>query len=137
MASKNTYTNLTALDAIINGADPRNDEELMTKLKMMRASETKKREAAKNAPRKPSKEAIANRNLAVAMVKAIYDNGNEPVTASWVSSHVQFLETPNKVGGKAKIAKREGWIENGARDGRQTTYVVTQAGIDMLASLQQ
>lgn len=133
--AKEGYTNITALQAVLDGTAVTDDDALKTKIQAMLTSEQNKREAQKKRPKVATKEQRENLALAKQMVKAIVDNGNEPVGTDWISERVQYLDTPNKVAGKAKIARANGWIENGAPNKKKVTYIATDAGIAMVAEM--
>ena len=141
MANKNnTLTNLVALQTaarLCKGEPcPENIamDELAAKLEHMANTEVRKREAAKNSPKTPTKEQLANRAAALELVKSLEEHG-EPVTAAWISDNVPGYLTAHAAQGKLRVARSNGWLEYGANEGPRKTYLVTDAGRAAIAAM--
>lgn len=134
MTKTNTYTNLTALIAVADLDEVKANEPLAAKIAAMIKAEQTKRDRAKSATRTESKEKRQNRALAVEIMRAIVDAGNEPRTTSWISDRVKFCDTSHKVTGKMNIARANGWVAYGDNVGGKRTFFVTDAGIAYLTN---
>lgn len=96
------------------------------------ASEEKKRNRAKNAPKTESKEKKQNRAKCIEIMRAIVTAGNEPRNADWIGHHVDYVDTAHKVTGKMNIGRANGWVDYGPNDKGRRTWYVTDAGIAYL-----
>lgn len=136
--SKNTYTNVTALRAILAGEPVQG--ELYAKVGAMLAAEEKKATKAKERRAEggaDSKEKIANRNAAIACVRAMVEGGDVPRNSTWLMEHVNGLMTAQAVAGKMNIARAAGWVAySGEMVDKKRAWVVTDAGREMIANLQ-
>lgn len=130
-----TFTNLTALQAVADLEEVKANEPLAAKVAAMIKAEENKRSRAKSATRSESKEKRQNRALAIEILRAIADAGNEPRTTAWISDRVKFCDTSHKVTGKMNIARANGWAAYGPNQDGKRTFYVTDAGIAYLASL--
>ena len=131
-----TYTNLTALEAVAEIlAEHSSDDALAAKIAKMIESETRKREAAKNAPKVESKQKKETRIKRIAAMRAIVEAGNEPRTAAWIGEHVNFMETSNKVSGAFREAMKDGLLEYGDKVDGKVTWRVTDKGMAYLETV--
>lgn len=129
MATKNTYTNETALAKVAEIIANCGDADLIAKIKTMHAAQVKRNEARKNAPRTPSKETLKNREIARAACEIIKAHG-EPVTLSWIAEHCEGIYSASEAKGKMATAARNGWAEKVGTlkvDGKtRATFYVTE-----------
>lgn len=135
MTTTNTYTNLSALNAVLDGKPI--EGALRAKLTKMAASEAgkKARAAANRSNGTESKEKIQNRNTAIACVRAIAEAGNEPRNSTWLMERVNGLLSPQAVAGKMNIARANGWVAySGEMVDKKRAWYVTDAGFEMLAN---
>lgn len=128
-----TYTNRTALEAIINGANIATDNELRAKIETMLDAEVKKANRARSAEKRDSKEKVQNLAMAKACVAAMVANGNEPVGTEWLGHHCDGCFSSHQATGKMNIARANGWVERCEKKvAGKVCWVVTDAGIAML-----
>lgn len=127
-----TYTNLTALEAVAELEAVQANKPLAEKIAAMVKAEQKKREhAAKNRSTNSKQKRLTRANV-VRIMRAIVDNGNEPVTTSWIGEHVPDMLTPQKVSGTLATVRDEQFISIEKIKGK-AYYQVTDKGIEALA----
>lgn len=132
-----TFTNLSALEAVLNGETVIEGTPLYDKISAMLTAEQKKRDRAKNNKSTNSAAKRKTQLKRIEVMRAIVAGGNEPRTTQWIGEHVNDMMTAHKVAGVMNAARDEGWVIYGPKEKGKVTYQVTDAGIAFLDSVEQ